>query len=89
MGLVHEIAAPDALDAARDAIVEQLLLGAPGALRDAKALVALCDAERLDAGLIAETARRIAARRASDEGREGVGAFLDRRPPAWLSATGL
>jgi methylglutaconyl-CoA hydratase len=30
-----------------------------------------------------ETGRRIALRRASAEGREGIGAFLDKRPPAW------
>jgi methylglutaconyl-CoA hydratase len=30
-----------------------------------------------------ETGRRIALRRASTEGREGIGAFLDKRPPAW------
>ena len=46
-------------------------------LRAAKRLV-------LDAPLTgAETARRIAARRASAEGQEGLRAFLEKRPPAW------
>jgi methylglutaconyl-CoA hydratase len=30
-----------------------------------------------------ETARRIAERRTSAEGQEGLRAFLERRPPAW------
>jgi methylglutaconyl-CoA hydratase len=34
--------------------------------------------------LRAETARRIADIRASDEGREGVASFLNKRPPSWL-----
>jgi methylglutaconyl-CoA hydratase len=38
----------------------------------------------IDAALRAETARRIADIRASDEGREGVQSFLNRRKPAWL-----
>ncbi len=35
--------------------------------------------------MIADTAERITRIRASDEGREGIGAFLDKRPPAWLA----
>jgi methylglutaconyl-CoA hydratase len=37
--------------------------------------------------LRAETARRIADIRASDEGKEGLQSFLQKRPPAWLAAT--
>ncbi len=37
----------------------------------------------IDRGLLEETARRIAARRVSDEGQEGVRAFLDKRKPGW------
>jgi methylglutaconyl-CoA hydratase len=38
----------------------------------------------IDAALRAETARRIADIRASDEGREGVQSFLGKRSPAWI-----
>ena len=37
----------------------------------------------LDAALIADSVERIAAVRGSDEAREGVSAFLEKRQPAW------
>lgn len=56
---------------------------APGAIRDAKALVLDLDGAPLSPALSQETSRRIAARRISDEGREGLTAFLDKRKPDW------
>lgn len=84
MGLVHECVPEEALDAMRDTVVAALLAGAPGALAEAKALVAWC-AERPVAGaaVAEETARRNAERRFSPEGREGLAAFLERRAPSW------
>ena len=75
IGLVQEVAAD--LDAAVDAIGGELLTAGPRAARAAKRLV-------LDAPLDArETAMRIAERRTSDEGQEGLQAFLARRKPEW------
>ena len=77
IGLVHEVAAD--LDAAIDRILHELRSAGPRAVRAAKRLV-------LDAPLDGtETARRIAERRTSDEGQEGLRAFLERRRPSWLS----
>ncbi len=77
IGLVHEVVARVELDAAVDRIVTELLSAGPEAARHAKRLV-------LDAPLDGlETARRIAERRTSDEGQDGLHAFLDRRPPGW------
>jgi methylglutaconyl-CoA hydratase len=84
IGLVHEVVAPDELETARDRVIAALLQGGPQAQAEAKSLVFLCEGARLDDELSAETGRRIARRRASEEGREGVGAFLQRRPPAWV-----
>ena len=43
-------------------------------------------AEReIDAALIADTVAGIADIRASDEGKEGVQAFLAKRKPSWLA----
>jgi methylglutaconyl-CoA hydratase len=76
---VHEVVARDELDAAVDRIVAEILTAGPEAARHAKRLV-------LDAPLDGlETARRIAERRASDEGQEGLHAFLERRKPGWSS----
>jgi methylglutaconyl-CoA hydratase len=84
MGFVHEVCAPDALDAKVDEIVATLVGNGPMALRACKALVQDMAARPIDTALREETARRIADIRASDEGREGVQSFLNKRPPAWL-----
>jgi methylglutaconyl-CoA hydratase len=78
IGLVHEVA--EELDAALTRIVEQLLTAGPEAARHAKKLVL----ERPD-GL--GTERRIAQRRTSDEGQEGLKAFLEKRAPSWRSGS--
>ncbi len=83
IGLVNEVVPPDQLDGAVERLVGALLDGAPGAQRDAKSLVFLCEAAPSDAALSAETSRRIAARRASDEGRAGLSAFLAKTKPEW------
>jgi methylglutaconyl-CoA hydratase len=75
IGLVHEVAAD--VDGAVDRVLAELLSGGPRAARAAKRLV-------LDTPLDGpETARRIAERRTSDEGQEGLRAFLERRRPTW------
>ena len=56
---------------------------APEAVADAKRLVDDVAGRPIDGKLGEETARRIAARRVSPEGREGVAAFLERRRPEW------
>jgi methylglutaconyl-CoA hydratase len=74
IGLVHEVA--DDLDAAMSRVVGELLAAGPQAARAAKHLArAPLSAD--------ETARLIALHRTSDEGQEGLRAFLEKRPPAW------
>jgi len=76
IGLVHELAAE--LDTAVERIVAELRTAGPEAARHAKRLVL----ERPDS---LGTERRIAQRRTSDEGQEGLRAFLAKRKPAWSS----
>ena len=85
IGFVQEVVAADALDAAVDAIVKALASASPNAVKEAKRLVRGIAGQPLTDGLIADTAERIAAIRASDEGREGVRSFLEKRKPSWLS----
>jgi methylglutaconyl-CoA hydratase len=83
LGLVHEVVDRGALEARGRQIVETLLQGGPEAQRAAKDLIFAVSGRRIDDGLIEETAGRIADLRASDEGREGVAAFLEKRRPNW------
>jgi methylglutaconyl-CoA hydratase len=80
-GFAHQIA--EDLAAARAVWEHQVLAGAPGAQAAAKALLAAAAGRPIDDDLVAMTAARIAELRAAPEGREGLAAFFDRRPPAW------
>jgi len=83
IGFVHEVAPADALDAKVDAILGELAQGSPAAQAAAKELLAAVARRPLSPELMADMAGRIAAARASEEGREGVRAFLEKRAPAW------
>ena len=82
-GFVHEVVAPDALDAKVAEIVATLVANGPAATRACKQLVQDVAGHPVEAALREDTARRIADIRASTEGREGVQAFLTKREPAW------
>jgi methylglutaconyl-CoA hydratase len=84
LGLVHEVVAPEQLDAAIERVVAELAKGGPDAIAAAKRLIRDLEGRPIDDPLIDVTARRIAALRAGPEAREGIGAFLAKRPPAWL-----
>ena len=88
LGMVHELVTPDTLDAKVDEIVTTLVNNGPAAARACKALVRDVAGQPLTAELRADTARRIADIRASDEGREGLASFLNKRSPTWLPAQG-
>ncbi len=84
IGLVHDIAPPDALDAAVNEALGALMLTSDHAVRAAKKLVREIAGRPIDDVLVADTAERIAQIRASDDGREGVRSFLDKRKPRWV-----
>jgi methylglutaconyl-CoA hydratase len=84
LGLVHELVAGDGLDEAARQILAALRGNGPGAVRAAKDLVAAVTG-RPPAEVEEDCARRIAAIRAGDEGKDGVAAFLEKRKPAWLA----
>ena len=86
IGLAHEVVPTDALDAAVAGITRALAGNSPNAVRQAKALVRDIAGKGVDDALLLDTAGRIAAIRASIEGREGVAAFLEKRKPTWLNA---
>lgn len=85
IGFVHSVVAAEELDAAVDQIVKALAANSPHAVKEAKRLVRDVAGMPVTDALIAHTAQRIADIRASDEGREGVRSFLEKRKPDWLS----
>ena len=84
IGLVHQVVKDDdGLRLAGENLVDELLAGAPGAIADAKRLISHVSRREVDDRLVADTAEHIADRRASDEGKEGLTAFLEKRAPQW------
>lgn len=84
IGLVHEVVAPDSLARTLEKITDAILLGGPKAQVAAKRLVNDIAGRPIEPNMLDETARRIAAVRAGDEGKEGVAAFLEKRKPNWI-----
>jgi methylglutaconyl-CoA hydratase len=84
MGLVQKVAALDALDAAVDETLAQLLAGGPGAQREIKTLFAQLEVGPITPNVIELTAQTISRVRGTDEAREGFAAFLGKRPATWI-----
>jgi methylglutaconyl-CoA hydratase len=83
LGFVHELATADTLDAKVNGVVQTLVANGPAAVKASKKLVQDLAGQPLTPEQRADTARRIADIRASDEGREGVQSFLNKRAPSW------
>lgn len=84
IGLVQEVVAPEALDEAVQKLVGHILASGPEAVCAAKELVFEVNAALTDDAKDQVTSRRIAERRASDEGQQGMRAFLEKRSAPWL-----
>ncbi len=85
-GLVQEVVADAAVfEIIKTTLTDAMGACAPGAVADAKQLVRDVAGREVDDDLLHDTAHRIAARRVSDEGREGVAAFLAKSKPTWAN----
>src|SRR3990167_7443731 len=86
IGFVHELVSnADALDAKVNELAQALVSASPAAVRACKKLVQDVAERAIDDELIAATVQGIADIRASEQGREGVQSFLQKRKPAWLA----
>ncbi len=84
IGMVHDVCAPDDLDGRVHAIASSLLIGGPRAQFAAKQLIHSLVHRAVDEVVIEETAQCIANLRATPDAKEGIAAFLEKRPPGWL-----
>lgn len=83
IGLLHDLAPPAELDDRIDALLTALMQTSAAAVTATKALLRDLAGRPLDEALAADTAERIAQVRASDDGREGIASFLEKRKPRW------
>ena len=88
IGFVHEVVPADQLDATVSTWVQALLAASPNAIKECKKLVQYVADRDITRLLIDHTVKAIADIRASDEGKEGVQSFLNKRKPAWLAPKG-
>ena len=83
IGFIHEVAPQGQLDATAAKIIAALLEGAPLAQGRGKKLMLEVVGRPIDDKLIDLTVKQIAEARASDEGKEGLTAFLTKSEPSW------
>ena len=82
IGLVHQLAADEDLDAAVEAEIGHFLQAAPEAIALTKTLFAYV-ARHDDAAIKAYTPAALADAWETECGREGIATYLEKRPPSW------
>ncbi|MEO0607051.1 MAG: enoyl-CoA hydratase-related protein [Pseudomonadota bacterium] len=87
IGLVHRVVDAEALTEAGADMVKALLACGPKAQAAAKALIMSEAGAPIDAEQRARLAQSIAGMRASAEGQDGIGAFLEKRKPTWMTGS--
>ena len=85
IGFVHEVVSAERLDATVGELLKALTSASPHAVKACKQLVRDVAERDITRLLIERTVEGIADIRASEEGREGVASFLQKRQPAWLA----
>lgn len=83
LGLLSEVVDEDQLDKEIDKIIAALLSNSPMAISASKQLISDVANMKIDDSLIKQTSELIAKVRVSEEGQEGLTAFLEKRPPNW------
>ena len=86
IGLVHEVVPTEEMEAKVAAVLDAIMLGAPGAIAATKRSFLGANGLLLDERQMAMLAHESWTQRASPEGREGTAAFREKRRPAWYGA---
>ena len=84
LGMVSEVFAEEEMDAEVEKLVGIILANSAEAVKAAKRLIFDIENQEVNAELLQMTSERIAEIRASEEGKEGLAAFLEKRKPRWL-----
>lgn len=84
LGLISECVAEEDLDSTVDGLLAQILKNSPLAVAQAKRLVETVAHKPIDENLLQETSEWIAKIRVSEEGQQGLHAFLEKRKPEWV-----
>jgi len=87
LGFVHQVTSADQIDTVVDSFIQILSRNGPQAVKACKQLVKDVTGQLITQELRAETAKRIADIRVSDEGKEGLQSFLNKRKPNWLPSS--
>ncbi|MGW8194820.1 MAG: enoyl-CoA hydratase-related protein [Desulforhopalus sp.] len=85
LGLISEVAEDEQLDARVNELAATVLANSPAAVARAKQVILKVAQRPVDDGVIQYTSQQIAKIRVSEEGQEGLCAFLEKRKPAWSS----
>ena len=85
IGLLHDLASSvEAMDEQIAVLCNALLANGPKAMESAKNLIQAVSHKSIDDELMEDTIERIAQIRSTPEAKEGVRAFLEKRPPNWV-----
>lgn len=86
LGLAHELFTNDNIEQLLIDLKLNFMQNSPAAMQEAKALIQATVRKPIDNEMVEDTITRIANIRVSDEGQEGLSAFLDKRLPSWLNS---
>ncbi len=85
LGMISEVVDDQELDEKVNSIIDTILMNSAEAVKAAKQLIIDIDGKTVTEELMQLTSERIADIRASEEGKEGLSAFLEKRKPAWVN----
>jgi methylglutaconyl-CoA hydratase len=83
LGLIHQVVGEGEMEATVESLAVSILKASPMAIEASKELIHFVESRPIDEAIHEATAQRLAAIRSSQEGREGIEAFLTKRPPSW------
>jgi methylglutaconyl-CoA hydratase len=84
LGLLSEAVVEEELDSTIENLIEHILKNSPAAIREAKQLIVDVHKQPISDELLATTSKKIAELRVSEQGQEGLNAFLQKRRANWI-----